>query len=114
MEVEETLVDWGGLGAAGCVASWGRDGWEAERALASWVIALLGTVARWVGLEMCCCTRDSWEPEGAPMGLELYWNVRLPVANGLWTGVLVRAEGRAVLGNCEPGGVCWVPGLERL
>lgn len=104
MEVEETLVDWGGLGATGCTMSWGNDGWEADRARASWLKALLGTGGRCVGLGTCC-TRDNWEPEGAPGGLDPYWNVRPVVARGLWTGVFARAEARAKVEYWEPGGV---------
>lgn len=103
MDVEETLVDWGGLGAAGCAPSRGKDGCDADSALASWLRlpickewVLLWVPGRWTGLAMCCWTRESWEPEVGPVNpLDPYWKDRPPVASGLWTGGLGITEAKA-------------------
>lgn len=101
MEVEETRVDWGGLGAPGCDPSWGSEGWEADRALASWLRVpvckewvLLWVLGLCAGLVRCCWTRESWEPELGPARAP-YWNERPPTASGLWTGGLERTGAKA-------------------
>lgn len=73
MDVEETRLDCGRLGAAGGAPSCGREGCDADRARASWLKLLLcnewvllcvagrrvGLGARCVGLEARCWTRES-------------------------------------------------------
>lgn len=124
MEVEETRVDWGGLGAPCCAPSWGSEGWEAESALASWLRlpicrewVLLCVLGRCAGLAMCCWTRESWEPEVGPArALDPYWNDRPPTASGLWTGGLDRTGAKApearswdCKGEAETGlGTFWI------
>lgn len=96
MDVEETRVDWGGLGPCGCAPSWGSEGWEADSALASWLRppigrewVLLCVLGLWTGLDKCCWVRESWEPENGPARpLDPYWKERPPKAKGLWTGGL--------------------------
>lgn len=97
MDVEETRVDWGGLGGpCGCAPSWGSEGWEADSALASWLRlpmgrewVLLCVLGRCAGLGKCCWVRESWDPEVGPARpLDPYWKDRPPNANGLWTGGL--------------------------